>query len=158
MLLLWCYELKKYREHLVPVHFYVLSILSIAFLECIFNMCYFSYNNRVGKSSYILTFIACLIEVIRNTLSRVFTLVIGLGYGILIMSISKYQTKIMTISFLYMAALGAYSGLQIINHHSQVSGSVALIISFPLSVLNSFFCVWIYFAFRRTLTYLKLKE
>lgn len=157
LLVVWAYHVKKYKDHLITVHFYVLSILWITFMQCIFNVSYFYYNNRVGKSSPVLTFIMCLIEVFRNTLSRVFTLLIGLGYGILITSVEKYQSKISILSFLYMAALGAYSGLTYINHHSKVSGNVALIVSFPLSVLNSFFCVWIYYAFRRTLTYLKLK-
>jgi hypothetical protein len=93
-------------------------------------------------------------EILRNTFARVVTLVVALGYGIVITSISKYKTKILSLSFLYMASFAAYNGILYINHYSPVSAAVAMIVSFPLSVLNCFFAFWIYSAFRRTLHYL----
>jgi hypothetical protein len=97
-------------------------------------------------------------EILKNTSARVVTLIVALGYGILITSIERYRTKILSLSFLYMASFAAYNGILYINHYSPVSGAVAMIVSFPLSILNCFFGFWIYSAFRRTLHYLIQKE
>lgn len=110
--------------------------------------------NRRGESSPFLTFVSIALEILRNTSARVVSLVVALGYGILIKSIDRYKTKILSLSFLYMASFAAYNGILYINHYSPVSAAVAMIVSFPLSILNCFFGFWIYSAFRRTLHYL----
>lgn len=114
--------------------------------------------NKVGVYSSFLTFASIAVEILRNTFARVVTLIVALGYGILITTVEKYKTKILSLSFLYMASFAAYNGILYINHYSPVSGAVALIVSFPLSILNFFFGFWIYSAFRRTLHYLIMKE
>jgi hypothetical protein len=150
----WLLLLRKYQDQLIALHYYVLVIILISFLECIFNWSLYAYINRRGEYSGAITFLCMVIEIFRSTFARVVTLVVALGYGILIKSIEKYQAKIITVSFLYMASLAAYNGIIYINHNSPVSGPVALIVSFPLSILNTFFGFWIYQAFRRTLHYL----
>ena len=56
-----------------------------------------------------------------------------------------------------MISMGAYDGITYINHHSPVSGPVAFIVSFPLALLNSVFCIWIYREFKGSLKLLKQK-
>jgi hypothetical protein len=52
-----------------------------------------------------------IIEVLQNTFSKVVTLLVALGYGILITTIERYKTKIMTLSFLYLVSFAAYLGI-----------------------------------------------
>lgn len=99
-----------------------------------------------------------VLEVLRNTFARVITLLVALGYGILITTMGKYQTKVMLLAFFYMIAHLAYLGLLYINHLSPVSGSMIFIVSFPLSVINSIFYFWIFMALRRSIQYLTSKE
>ena len=154
----WLFLMRKFQDQLINLHYYVLLIICISFLECIFNWSLYSHINRKGEYSTAITLMCMAIEIFRSTFARVVTLVVALGYGILIKSIEKYQAKILSVSFLYMASLAAYNGIIYINHNSPVSGPVALIVSFPLSILNTFFGFWIYSAFRRTLHYLLQKE
>ena len=146
--------MKKHQESRINLHYYVLAIISISFAQCAFNWGLYSYMNQKGENSPFLTFFSISMEILRNTFARVVTLIVALGYGILITSIERYKTKILSLSFLYMASFAAYNGIMYINHYSPVSSAVAMIVSFPLSVLNSFFGFWIYSAFRRTLHYL----
>jgi hypothetical protein len=136
----------------------VLAIISICLMQCLFNFGLYHNMNKVGFYSPVLTFASITVDILRNTFARVVTLVVALGYGILITTIERYKNKILILSFLYMASFATYNGIQYINHYSPVSGAVALIVSFPLSILNSFFGFWIYSAFRRTLHYLAQKE
>lgn len=152
------YMMKKHRENIINLHYYVLAIITICLFQCIFNWALYGNMNKIGVYSPVLTFASIAVEILRNTFARVVTLVVALGYGILITTIERYKTKILSLSFLYMASFAAYNGIQYINHYSPVSGAVALIVSFPLSILNCFFGFWIYSAFRRTLHYLVQKE
>lgn len=154
----WLLLLKKYQDQLINLHYYVLAIIMISFFECVFNWSLYSFINRKGRYSTGITLICMLIEIFRSTFARVVTLVVALGYGILIKTIERYQNKILSVSFMYMASLAAYNGIMYINHSSPVSGPVAMIVSFPLSILNTFFGFWIYSAFKRTLHYLGQKE
>ena len=158
LLSVWLLMMKKYQEQLINLHYYILVIIAITFFECIFNWSLYSFLNRKGRYSTGITLMCIVIEITRSTFARVITLIVALGYGILIKSIERYQNKIMSVAFLYMASLAAYNGIAYINHSSPVSGPVAMIVSLPLSILNTFFGFWIYSAFRRTLHYLSQKE
>ena len=146
--------MKKHRDNIINLHYYVLAIISISFAQCVFNWALYAYLNRYGVNSPWLSFLSIMMEILKNTSARVVTLIVALGYGIVITSIERYKTKIMSLSFLYMASFAAYNGILYINHYSPVSAAVAMIVSFPLSILNSFFGFWTYSAFRRTLHYL----
>lgn len=98
------------------------------------------------------------LEVVRETLVRITLLLIGLGYGITTEQVTRYRVKILVLSFFYAISLSAMLGINLINELSPISGPVVLIVAFPLSVLNLMFCVWIYFAFRRTLRLLERQK
>jgi hypothetical protein len=151
-------KMYRYREAIISLHWYIVVVLVAALLECLFNFSVYSFVDRQGHFSTILSLVASICEIFRSTFSKLILLMIGLGYGISARSIAKYQTKIMVLCFLYMISQGAFLGIYYINHQSPISGSVAMIVSFPLSVLNSLFCMWIYFAFRRTLRRLEEKQ
>jgi len=121
-------------------------------------MSQFDFYNSYGYYNSWLMGISVLLEVLRNTFARVITLLVALGYGILITTMGKYQTKVMLLSFFYMIAHMAYLGLLYINQVSPVSGSMIFIVSFPLSVINSIFYFWIFMALRRSIQYLTAKE
>jgi len=106
----------------------------------------------------VLILAALLVNVLRNTFSKVVLLLVGLGYGICIRGIERYKSRIASLSFLYVISMAAYKGIFYINHNQPISVPVALIVFLPLSILNSFFCLWIFFAFRRSLRYLKEKQ
>ena len=109
--------MKKHKEHLINLHFYVLAVILISLFECGFECSLYAYLNRKGTNSPVLIITEFFFEILRNIFSRVATLLIGLGYGILIKAIDKYKAKIMLLSFLYSFALIAYNGIKMINQN-----------------------------------------
>ena len=99
-----------------------------------------------------------MIEVLRSAFARVVTLLVSLGYGILIKSIERYQTKILVLTFLYVLSLAAVLNVEYVNQYQPVSGSIMFIVLVPNFALNLIFNFWIYLALRRTLNYLAAKE
>ena len=79
--------MRKFRDQIIALHYYVVTIVSLSLLQCIFNWAIYGYMNRVGEHSRMLTFLGIMIEILRSTFARVVTLVVALGYGILIKSI-----------------------------------------------------------------------
>lgn len=118
----------------------------------------FNYDNSNGTVPGSMIGLSIIIEVLRNTFSRVITLLVALGYGILIKTMGKYEEKVLALAFFYMISLAAYLGVVYINHSNPVSGSMIFLVSFPLSLLNSVFYFWIFLALRRTMSYLSSKE
>ena len=80
---------------------------------------------------------------------------VSLGYGILKVDINQHKNKIIVITGLYVMSLSAFNTLQIENHHYHVSKNGMFLVTFPLSLFNTLFCLWIIFAFKNTLRYLK---
>ena len=154
----WCYFLNRYKDHLINLHYYVLVVIIVTLGQTLSNIALLQYINTNGYGSNLLSFVSFLFDILSNVISRVVTLIVGLGYGILIKSIQRYKTKIILISFLYSMGFLANHGINLINKSQPVSGAVAFIVSLPLACINAIFVIWIFFAFRRTMFYLKSRN
>jgi hypothetical protein len=95
----------------IGLHFLIFGLILISLFECAFNGSLYNYQNRIGLNSPFLILMEILFINLRNTASRVLTLLVALGYGILIRSIERYQMKIIVLTILYTVALGAYNGI-----------------------------------------------
>lgn len=158
MLAFWGLKMQKYKENIINLHWCILVIIVISLLECLLRWGIFSSNNMYGTNNSFLLFLQVLVEVCRDTFSRVITLLVSLGYGILIKTIEKYQTKVFFLTFFYMASLSALLGVAQINHYQPVRGVIIIITLIPNMCLNATFSFWIYLALRRTLNYLVTKD
>ena len=131
-----------------------MAVICVTLLQCVLSWAHFAFNNEYGHSSSFLIYSNIIVEVARSTFSRDVILLVSLGYGILIRSIERYQTKILTLTFLYMISLAAELSIAYINHFSPVSGAIIFVVLIPNFGLNFCFNFWIYLALRRTLNYL----
>ena len=153
--IIWGIYMIKYKENLINVHYCILLIIGVSMTQSAINIILYQYSNRYGQSSTILITLGSLFEIARSTLSKVFTLMVSLGYGILKTDIQQYKNKIIIVSCLYVITLSAFNSLQIQNHHHHVSKNTAFLITFPLSFFNALFCAWIILSFKNTLKYLR---
>lgn len=158
LLIFWVQKMKKFQDHLINLHYYVLAVISLSFLQCFFSSLVFYNHNHTGTYSGFLMGLSMLVDVLRNTFARVVFLLVGIGYGILITTMGKYETKVLTLAFSYMISLSAYLGILFINNYSPVSKAMIFIVSFPLAILNSLFYFWIWATMRRTMNYLEKNE
>ena len=79
--------MKQYKENIITLHYYVLVIISICLMQCFFNWGMYSNLNKVGETNSVLILASITMNILRNTFARVVTLVVALGYGILITTI-----------------------------------------------------------------------
>lgn len=99
--------MRKYREHLIPLHYCVLGVIALATMQCLMGWMFFKFVDVYGHTDLILLHLNITVEVLRSTISRVVLLLLGLGFGILIKTIERYTVKILMLTFLYMISLAA---------------------------------------------------
>lgn len=158
MLLFWGFMMNKYKDHLINLHWCLLAILVVSMLEAVLRWSIFLFVNNHGFNSIALVVAQVIVQVLRDTFARIITLLVSLGYGILIKTIERYFSKIFLISVLYVAALSFQLAVQHINYFTPVSGLFVLMSVAPLTSVDFVFCFWIFLALRRTLNYLMTKE
>ena len=88
--IVWGIFMIKYKENLINVHYFILLIIGVSMTQSAVNIVLYQYSNRYGYSPTILITLGSLFEVTRSTLSRVFTLMVSLGYGILNTDMKKH--------------------------------------------------------------------
>jgi len=150
--------MNNHKEHIINLHWFLVIILIVGFLECVLQWSSFLFVNSHGYNHQGLVLAQILVQICRDTFARVVMLLVSLGYGILIQTINRYFNKIFIITILYMAALSFLLAVEHINYYSPVSGSFKLLALIPESTIDFIFCFWICLALRRTLNYLKVKE
>ena len=62
----------------------MLAILVVSMLECVLRWSIFLFVNRHGFNSSGLVMMQVVVQIVRDTFARVITLLVSLGYGILI--------------------------------------------------------------------------
>jgi hypothetical protein len=158
MLCFWGWKMNDNKEHIINLHLCVLAILSVSLFDCFMRWGTFMYNNDNGHGSFGIVFFQITVQVLRDTFARVTLLVVSLGYGILIKSISRYQNKIFILSICYFASQTADSVVLYLNYFTPISQSILLIVGLPSLACNVTFVFWTWAALRRTLNYLQTKE
>ena len=90
ILALWLVSMKRFETHLISLHYYVLTILLITFIEAVFKACLYAYMDHYGDSPALYVIFGLFVEIMRSVFARVITLLVGLGYGILIKTVERY--------------------------------------------------------------------
>lgn len=76
----------------IKLHGYITILLAASVFECLFYLIFLEVLDNDGRNWTFLTFFHVLMECARNTFSRIFTLLVALGYQVVIKSVDKYQT------------------------------------------------------------------
>lgn len=147
----WFYLMHRYREQQILIHKFIAVVLTFGLIECA--LMYFEYYifNKHGVRSFFYVLQNVIISALAKTFARVIVLLVSLGYGILLPSVSKYHPQIAMLSFIYLISNGIYMTVLYMNHTQPISKALSLVVSLPLSVTNTIFFYWILAALRRTL-------
>ena len=155
MLAIWAHLLIKYKDTLIHPHSMICTVLAFGFAECFLSI--FLYKMKDSKlrfeGSGLFTFIMML-QLFRITFSRILSLVIALGYQIVIKSVEKYHPKIVGMTFLIVVAMTASLAVEQSGHDHLYSESVIFMINAPILLLDLILSFWVIQAYRRTLAYL----
>eukprot|EP00347_Sterkiella_histriomuscorum_P004633 403359716 len=106
---IWLIICTKHRENLIFLHHFISVILVSQLIQSLFMVVEVYVLNQEGQLVFSFVFINILFSVCRNTFARVLTLLVALGFGIVITpqeAKDKYRTKIIILSVLYAITNG----------------------------------------------------
>ena len=103
------------------------------------------------------TLINVIFNTFRNTAARVLTLLVSMGYGIMVASVKKHTAKIIVLSIIYSVSNFVYLIAVYINKTNPLTPNQQLFVSLPLSITNTMFFYWIMHALGKTRFILKQK-
>ena len=86
----WLLSMKRFESHLISLHYYILTIILVTLIEAVFKACLYGYMDHYGDSPALYVIFGLFVEIMRNVFARVITLLVGLGYGILIRTVERY--------------------------------------------------------------------
>ena len=87
----WGMRMRSFKENIIMIHWYITAVFGITLLECAFMYIEFDLYNEEGLRNKIFVGINIVLSACRNTMARVLTLLVALGYGITAQNVSKYQ-------------------------------------------------------------------
>lgn len=79
---LWIFANYKHKDNVVTVHKFITSVLIVSFFDYLFSYLDLDVYNEDGDRQLFLLITSSVFNVVKNTLARVLTLLVALGYGI----------------------------------------------------------------------------
>ena len=98
------------------------------------------------------------LDLFRNTFSRVLTLMVALGFQIVIKNVHKYANKITVLCVVLMLSMVLSFTAQERSKEHPMLPTVVGLAHLPLLLTDLLLFFWIFLAFRRTLQYLGKKH
>ena len=102
--LAWWRTLSVNEDFKISIHTYITVLLFTTTLECAMLFLDYDMFNESGKRNLTFTVFNIFFVSFRNTMARLITLLISLGYGIVTNMIGRYASKIGLLSFLFFAS------------------------------------------------------
>lgn len=151
-------------ERLMPVHWCILVVVSVAFCEALaWFLAYWDMNNT--GQPYCCPFptavaVAMVLEALRRTLSRALLLLLCLGFGVARCSLHRHElVGCGLLSAAYLAASLAVAAHDLVEvndlHRSEATAVHSLWWDFPVLLFDLSFLVWIYTALLQTMADLR---
>ena len=100
----WIRLMHQNRDNKVSIHYYFCALLVVTCIECAITFLEYDIYNQTGKRMLPLTVFSVVFSAFRETLARLVSLLISLGYGIVMNVLNRYSTKICLLSFLFFIA------------------------------------------------------
>ncbi|EFA84497.1 seven transmembrane domain protein [Heterostelium album PN500] len=149
--LLWLALSFRFRKTLLPLQYWIGLVISLGFLEMITSYGVYSTANKKGSFSKAALFFQFLFFTIGHAFARLLVLIVSMGYGILIPTltrITKYKIGVLTALYIFFRFLMSYAD-------TSISG---IILSIPVSVIDTVYYYWIFISLINIFNNLKLKR
>lgn len=105
-LMYWISQLARWYHVLIQLHWMVLIVLISAFFQTLMSIVYYSWRNNQSDFTGRKLFLSiATLELFRNTFSRVLTLMVALGFQIVIKNVHKYANKITVLCVVLMVSM-----------------------------------------------------
>jgi hypothetical protein len=156
----WAYFCYKHVTELLPIQYYLSSLIGFLVIEMVANWVYYRYLNAHGKNtaSTIFLFVVAILDAGRNALSFFMLLVVSLGLSVVRESLGKTMLKCQILAGAHFV-FGVLYAVGIVELELEsTSALVLLLFIIPLAFTLSGFLMWILHSLNGTMLQLTIRK
>ncbi|THH33161.1 hypothetical protein EUX98_g1064 [Antrodiella citrinella] len=154
---LLCYQ---NLQDLLPIQYYLSSLLGLVVVEMIANWGYYRYLNAHGKSTAATVFliVVAILDAGRNALSFFLLLIVSLGLSVVRESLGRTMLRCQILAGLHFV-FGVLYAVGIVElEFESTSAFVLLLFVIPLAFTLSGFLLWILYSLNATISQLAARK
>ncbi|KIJ66304.1 hypothetical protein HYDPIDRAFT_87001 [Hydnomerulius pinastri MD-312] len=156
----WSYFCYKHITELLPIQYYLSSLVAFLVIEMVANWVYYRYLNAHGKNtaSTVFLFVVAILDAGRNALSFFMLLVVSLGLSVVRESLGKTMLKCQLLTGAHFV-FGVLYAVGIVELELEsTSALILLMFVIPLAFTLSGFLMWILYSLNGTMMQLTIRK
>ncbi|GBE77694.1 hypothetical protein SCP_0105760 [Sparassis crispa] len=156
----WAWLCFKNLQDLLPIQYYLSSLLGFLIIEMVADWAYYRYLNAHGKGAAATVFliVVAIFDAGRNALSFFLLLIVSLGLSVVRESLGKTMFKCQALAVAHFL-FGVVYAIGIVELELEsTSAFVLLIFVIPLAFTLSGFLLWILYALNATIAQLAARK
>ncbi|KAI0082097.1 hypothetical protein K474DRAFT_1767896 [Panus rudis PR-1116 ss-1] len=156
----WAWLCYQNLQDLLPIQYYLSSLLGFLIIEMVANWAYYRYLNAHGKgtTSTVFLIVVAILDAGRNALSFFLLLVVALGLSVVRESLGRTMIKCQVLAVAHFI-FGVLYAVGIVELELEsTSAFVLLLFVIPLAFTLSGFLLWILYALKATTTQLAARK
>ncbi|KAG0707496.1 lung seven transmembrane receptor-domain-containing protein [Suillus ampliporus] len=157
---MWAWLCYKHVTELLPIQYYLSSLIVFLVIEMVANWVYYRYLNAHGKTaaSVVFLFVVAILDAGRNALSFFMLLVVSLGLSVVRESLGRTMLKCQVLAGLHFI-FGVLYAVGIVELELEsTSALILLMFVIPLAFTLSGFLMWIMYSLNSTMTQLSVRK
>lgn len=156
----WSWLCYKNLQDLLPIQYYLSSLLGFLIIEMVANWAYYRYLNAHGRgaASTVFLIVVAILDAGRNALSFFLLLVVSLGLSVVRENLGKTMIKcqVLAVAHFLFGVLYAVGIVEL--EFESTSALILLLFVVPLAFTLSGFLLWILYALNATITQLAARK
>ncbi|TFY70000.1 hypothetical protein EVJ58_g95 [Rhodofomes roseus] len=156
----WAWLCYKNLQDLLPIQYYLSSLLGFLIIEMVANWAYYRYLNAHGRGtpSTVFLIVVAILDAGRNALSFFLLLIVSLGLSVVRESLGKTMIKCQALAVAHFI-FGVLYAVGIVELELEsTSALVLLLFVVPLAFTLSGFLLWILYALNATIAQLASRK
>ncbi|TRM65879.1 lung seven transmembrane receptor-domain-containing protein [Schizophyllum amplum] len=156
----WGWLCYKHRTELLPIQYYLSSLVGLIVIEMLASWAYYRYLNAHGRgtSSTVFLIVVAVLDAARNSMSFFMLLVVSLGLSVVRESLGRTMLKCQILAGAHFI-FGILYAIGIVELELEsASALVLLLFVIPLAFTLSGFLLWIMYALNGTINELKARK
>ncbi|KAL1748972.1 lung seven transmembrane receptor-domain-containing protein [Schizophyllum fasciatum] len=156
----WGWLCYKHRTELLPIQYYLSSLIGLIVIEMLASWAYYRYLNAHGRgtSSTIFLIVVAILDAARNSMSFFMLLVVSLGLSVVRESLGRTMLKCQILAGAHFV-FGILYAIGIVELELEsASALVLLLFVIPLAFTLSGFLLWIMYALNGTINELRARK
>ncbi|KAH7909796.1 protein PTM1 [Hygrophoropsis aurantiaca] len=157
---LWGWLCYKHVNELLPIQYYLSSLIGFLVIEMVANWVYYRYLNAHGRgtAATVFLFVVAILDAGRNALSFFMLLVVALGLSVVRESLGRTMLKCQILAGAHFI-FGVLYAVGIVELELEsTSALILLMFVIPLAFTLSGFLMWILYSLNATMTQLMVRK